>query len=454
MSLETALQSLSPEASESEVERLFSAELLSALGFCPNTEIVSQHKLGRKEVDWAAGKVSKSSALTFTQDRDRQPSLYLEAKSRQQNLQPGSRQYLKHLAQLEGYLRHKKSASVQWGILTNSLHAQLFCKHGKVVFPATPCLEVDATGENVVSAFKKRMRESGRALTCAVYSNKGGVGKTSTTINIASTLASFGKKVLVIDLDPNQGDLTKSLGLDFPEEGLSLVLSNKIKDLREAIVQYQYKKPRGKEIIEFDVLPTDKALFQDGKKDNGRRRQYRAPALLRAIVKIKDEYDYVFIDAPPGIGEYPKMALCASDVALLPASPNNLDSLRNAAAAISTHLPNTCRFLQESPLKRPGPIPLLVLGNNFSNKKSAKKILELSEAEVTSIVKENKEHYGIDLERYFWPHTSQNGLRKKQMIGIETSNYILQARFSKIPAICAHQTVRKQFKKIAEEFFI
>jgi cellulose biosynthesis protein BcsQ len=390
LTIEESIRLLPHDALEGDVERTFSPALLQALGFGPE-ETKSQYKIGRKTVDWAALKNRQGKKIFALSSEE--PYLYLEAKSRKQCLELNHPHYVAHLNQLRSYLQHKESSSVQWGILTNSIHAQLFLKHGKVVYPATPCLEVGQAGEAVVTAFRKRMKEPTRALCCAIYSNKGGVGKTSTTINLAATLSLKGKRVLVIDLDPNQGDLSKSLGIPFPEEGLSLVLTNK-KDIKDSIVPYRYEKSRSDE-INFDVIPTDSVLYLVGKKETQPNIKFRPTVLMKAIEKVRAEYDYIFIDAPPGAGDYPKIALCAADVVLLPASPTNINSLKNAATAITTYLPNTRQYLEKSGF--PGPIPLGIIGNNYV-KKEPLKLRQSSQDAILSIVEEKRKVHRIEIE--------------------------------------------------------
>lgn len=138
----------------------------------------------------------------------------------------------------------------------------------------------------------------------AVTNQKGGVGKTTTTINVAYNLAKEGKKVLLVDLDP-QGNATSGLGLS--KTGLTTrdVLSDKVTLLKAA------KKTAYKNLF---VLPTDAELAT--------LETEIAPAKDRAIrlkkVLIDSPYDVILIDCPPSLGLLTVNALTASTSVIIP----------------------------------------------------------------------------------------------------------------------------------------
>ena len=127
----------------------------------------------------------------------------------------------------------------------------------------------------------------------SVANQKGGVGKTTTTINIAAILAKKNKKVLVIDCDP-QGNATSGLGVGKMSQFSTYdVLVN-----------------------ELEICPTNMNLA--GAEIQLAQMERREFALAEKIAKCKDNYDFIFIDCPPSLGLITINALTASDSVLIP----------------------------------------------------------------------------------------------------------------------------------------
>ena len=142
-----------------------------------------------------------------------------------------------------------------------------------------------------------------------IFNQKGGVGKTTTNINLCAFLAMEGYKVLTIDIDP-QGNTTSGLGLDKRNLEVSMydVLTNNA-SLEQVIIKSElipnlYIAPSTMELAgaEVEII---------GIKD-------RETILLREISKIKDQYDFIFIDCPPSLGVLTINALTAVDSVLIP----------------------------------------------------------------------------------------------------------------------------------------
>jgi len=138
----------------------------------------------------------------------------------------------------------------------------------------------------------------------SIVNQKGGVGKSSGTVNLATALSKLNKKVLVIDLDP-QGDTTDYSGIMEEQELTSkeFLLSN---TLNEVLLKNKY----------YDLVPADISLADaEISLFNKFSREF---VLKNKLEEAKDLYDYCIIDCPPSLGLLPINALVASDLALAP----------------------------------------------------------------------------------------------------------------------------------------
>ncbi|MDD5568859.1 MAG: AAA family ATPase [Candidatus Pacebacteria bacterium] len=142
----------------------------------------------------------------------------------------------------------------------------------------------------------------------AIANQKGGVGKTAVAVNLPVFLTAFGKKVLLVDTDP-QANATFSLGINPRELGASLyeALLGQISP-REIIKRTQF--------LAFDIMPTSHNLA--GANIELVNMQYREFKLKEVIDMVKDDYDFVLIDCPPSLGILTLNALVAADEVLIP----------------------------------------------------------------------------------------------------------------------------------------
>ena len=139
----------------------------------------------------------------------------------------------------------------------------------------------------------------------AVTNQKGGVGKTTSAVNISAGLALMGRKVLLVDIDP-QGNSSSGFGVEAtPNKSVYDVLMGNA-TVKEARVKTKW----------CDVLPTDNNLA--GAEIELVATEGREYILKNALDKVRDEYDYIFIDCPPSLALLTLNALVACDTVLVP----------------------------------------------------------------------------------------------------------------------------------------
>jgi chromosome partitioning protein len=142
----------------------------------------------------------------------------------------------------------------------------------------------------------------------SISNHKGGVGKTTSAINIGAGLYRLGKKVLLIDLDP-QANLTQSLGIVDPKETIYGALRGEYK-----LVPIELLKGEGKSRL--DVIPS--TLDLSGAEIEMSGEAGREYILKELIDSIKKNYDYILIDSPPSLGLLTLNSFVASDEIFIP----------------------------------------------------------------------------------------------------------------------------------------
>ncbi len=263
------------------------------------------------------------------------PCIVIEAKHPNQHLN-------NHLNKLRRYLT---SLNVQYGLLTNSKDLIILKKIGA----DTPII-FRCSGEDIESKIEEiktlvgkdnlivksseiqsqnktdlqitpnlQAKKHPTMKIIAVYHNKGGVGKTTTVVNLAAALRKKGKRILVIDLD-SQANTTFATGLiNFDDEEFDDIKDNNILHLlqsedyfsiEEVVRKSQFSNP------EIDVVPSHINLMHHENELN--QLDFSRLILIQKLQVVANKYDVVLIDTPPSLNLYSRIALIAADYLIIP----------------------------------------------------------------------------------------------------------------------------------------
>lgn len=349
------LETITSSDNEADVEHKIVIPMLRLLGY-GSADWQAQVKVGKTKIDF----------LIYPKELKRilLPYLVIEVKA-------PNKQINQCFWQIQGYI-HQSGAI--FGLLTNGLRFRLFCRHQDQIFTIAEysrnellskfnlfykllskatCLKfgnavlnsqqqvnqkfVRAIGEafsnqEILEQTKDKradlnIRKTPQAneidergektsMIITVFNNKGGVGKTTLTINLAATLAKLGKKVLLIDIDA-QANLSMGLGID-PLNDVELAGKKDITHLliepRTKLSDVIYRKRWSDHNIQLDVVPSHIRL---SRMENELIQMVDSDRILARKLR-NHEYDYIFIDPPPSFGKVNRLSLMASSGILIP----------------------------------------------------------------------------------------------------------------------------------------
>ncbi|OQW95128.1 MAG: chromosome partitioning protein ParA [Beggiatoa sp. IS2] len=351
---------------EREVEsKLLVSYLLPILGYPPHTWH-QEVRNNRFRLDFVVSASQDPGAL----------SIVLEAKHPDENLND-------HFGQLHDYMQELQ---IKYGLLTNGREIRIYEAKDNAIQLVFQCfgygiekkvaeiklligreiLIERSTTQSVqpIQAIEETNKSSIMKII-AVYHNKGGVGKTTTVVNLAAALSKEGRRVLIIDLD-SQANTTFATGLvNFGDEEKDDLKDNNIYHLLHSSEFYSVTEVARKSRFtshEIDVIPAHIHLMKQENELN--QLDFSKIILVQKLAAVQENYDIVLIDTPPSLNLYARIALIATDYLIIPSDlkPFANEGLVNVKEFIK-EVDGFRKFINKPPIKLLGVLPCKISTN-------------------------------------------------------------------------------------------
>jgi chromosome partitioning protein len=335
--------------------------------------------------------------------------------------------------------RVNPSHLASYGLVFNGDFFQLWRRVDGLVIPLTTIKRVNKTSlPKLLKELAKCLQTPLSALVAAIWNSKGGVAKTTNTINVASCLALAGKRVLLIDLDP-QNDLTTGIGLkanhapnyfDLAYEKLLLQEFESAKNILTASIQIKTYPTSDRKNFKLSLLSSSES-YLNNINDNSTRPQEPRIIFNYLLKLIHHDYDYIFIDCSPKLDKLAECLLCNVDTLLLPIDLG-AKSLTHAINLSLNKIPSIQTMRDKAENFTVGPWNLGLLPSNCPNQ------------------------IGVGIEKAIATVITTQGYTGKQ-VNTRLINFAQtkQAEFQEKPVICWQDSqITKLFHKLTNEVFL